>query len=155
MALWEFVRWDDNKNKIRESAYNQGRHLGSDLLVLQNPNVIDISNNDAEIDSEYGERVGVISGSNTSDYRYYVWPDFILDLLNRPTAWAAWRKKTERDLMGGNNYYNGRLSEGITVDLSSITVQEEVKKIHRPVSRRMAYFTALCTDREAELDEKR
>lgn len=155
MALWEFVRWDDNKNKIRESAYFRGRHSGSNSSVLENSNIIDISNNDAEIDLEYGERVGVISSSNTSDQRYYVWPDFILDLLNRPTAWAAWRKKTERDLMGGNSYYNGRLSEGITVDLSSITVQEEAKKIHRPVSRRMAYFTALCTDREAELDEKR
>ena len=164
MALWEFVRWDDNKNKIRESAFTPGRgHLGSLSLGIGNPNVIDISNNndDIESDSEYREMVGVgvgvTDGSNTSDYRYYVWPDFILDLLNRPTAWAAWRKKTERDLMGGNNYYNGRLSEGgvVTVDLAGITVQEEVKKIHRPVTRRMAYFTALCTDREAELDEKR
>ena len=150
MALWEFVRWDDNKNKLRESAYTQGLSVPISSGG-QNLAIIDISNT---TDVEDGERVGVTDSPSSSDYKYYVWPDFVLDLLNRPTAWAAWRKKTERDLMGGNNCQTGRLSEGGIVDLSGVPVQE-VKKFHRPVSRRVAYFTALCADREAELEEKR
>lgn len=147
MALWEFVRWDDNKNKARERACTPGL-LGPNLSGGKNSKVIDISES-VVIDLEDGEEAGGTDGGDSSEYRYYVWPDFILDLLNRPAAWAAWRKKTERDLMGGINSMNGRQSEGGTIDLAGGTV-----KFHRPVSRRVAYFTALCADREAELEEK-
>lgn len=154
MALWEFVRWDDNKNKARERAFTPG-HLGPNSITPGGKisKVIDISKI-VDIDLEDGEGEGGVDGGESSEYRYYVWPDFILDLLNRPTAWAAWRKKTERDLMGGINIMSGRQSEGGTIDLSGGTVQDDVKKVHRPVSRRVAYFTALCADREAELEEK-
>ena len=155
MALWEFVRWDDNKNKILEGASTPG-FLGPILSGGKNSKVVDISNDAEVVDLEDEERIEVADSSNSTVFKYYIWPDFILDLLNHPTAWAAWRKKTERDLMGGNNCGSGRLSEGVTVDLSGVTVQEEMKKVfHRPVSRRIAYFTALCAGREAELDEKR
>eukprot|EP01034_Spumella_vulgaris_P021631 gene21631-27670_t len=31
---------------------------------------------------------------------FYLWPDFILDLLNRPKEWAVWRKRAERPAAG-------------------------------------------------------
>lgn len=31
--------------------------------------------------------------------KYYVWPDFILNLLRQPSVWASWRKKVERAIL--------------------------------------------------------
>ena len=40
---------------------------------------------------------------------YYIWPEFILDLLNHPRDWASWRKRAERGL-GGSTTSKGTLA---------------------------------------------
>jgi hypothetical protein len=43
-----------------------------------------------------GEDTSVTETSSNDGQGFYLWPDFILDLLNQPKEWAAWRKRVER-----------------------------------------------------------
>ena len=84
---------------------------------------------------------------------YYIWPDFILDLLIQPTAWAAWRKRVERgEVTGGRN--SAETISKTTIDPKSEVdiVPPNLKRKHKPVTRRKAYFDALCSDRITEIE---
>jgi hypothetical protein len=106
---------------------------------------------------------------NDTDNRYYVWPDFILDLLNHPIEWASWRKRVERAMFKKdkdkpiqNNVKRRRLNNDVAsvdiidnVDKDSKIYEEGERKTAGlripikviPMTRRKAYFEALCIDR--------
>ena len=57
---------------------------------------------------------------------YYVWPDFILDMLNHPVEWSAWRRKVERGIN-----FEVKKSRGSVGEKSSITSKLENKNNDR------------------------
>jgi len=66
------------------------------------------------------------SSSLTTDEEeeFYLWPDFILDLINSPREWASWRKRVERNAGGSRstrrNLYLSALCEGFREELQKI-----------------------------------
>lgn len=50
------------------------------------------SNND-------GEDPGPNISDSSSSKSHYQWPSFIINMLNKPTEWASWRKKVERSIL--------------------------------------------------------
>ena len=95
-------------------------------------------------------------GSDTVDvagHVHYVWPDFILDLLIQPSVWAAWRKRVERGEMTGGRNNAETLSKSNADSNNEVEIiSNNFKRKHRPVTRRKAYFDALCSDRMAEIE---
>lgn len=108
--------------------------------------------------------------------KYYVWPDFILDLLTHTVEWASWRKRVERAMFNKDtavqaNVKKRRLNDDKSLDIvdlnnigddidKELKVEEEVgrkamlaaKRVQAtPMTRRKAYFEALCQDRLKEL----
>jgi hypothetical protein len=78
--------------------------------------------------------------SSSSSSEYYLWPDFIYDLICRPREWASWRKRAERGIHGSRAERSAsNKSRGSSVPVAAMT-------------RREAYFEALCQDWLAELE---
>ena len=85
----------------------------------------------------------------TNQAGYDVWPEFILDLLNHPRDWAAWRKRTERGLAATAATTSASLSSAATFMLMKAPVNSQ--PMAAVASRREAYFEALRRDRFEEI----
>ena len=98
--------------------------------------------------------IGTVAGTaDVAGHVHYIWPDFILDLLIQPTAWAAWRKRAERGETTGGRNNEETTSKSNTDHKNEVeVVSNNSKRKHRPVTRRKAYFDALCSDRIAEIE---
>jgi len=59
--------------------------------------------------------------NDDDENRLYLWPDFILDMINSPREWAAWRKRVERNSGGSRitrkSLYLSALCEGFRLEL--------------------------------------
>ena len=144
----DFTEWDDKENK----KYNLELDPRSTQTVTEA-----VTSSDAMV--------------------YYVWPDFILDLLNRPTEWAIWRKRVERgsdvkkirgEVIGNSDGYSANNSQSTTrqgmrgkssqesVDGEKEMEKEKGKDFDKfptitTITRRKQYFEALKEDRLKEV----
>ena len=171
LALMDFTLWDENENNNMHENKNEN--------VDHNDN--DNMNGRYSLNSSENKKSGsTIQIDLSNDKKYYVWPDFILDLLNRPVEWSAWRKRVERGInfevkkSRGNGNGGGLLSV-----LSVDNVNNKIEMDNRSSSattttttttpaaaaaaaaavvvpvvmtRRIAYFEALKRDRMIEIN---
>ena len=171
LALMDFTLWDENENNNMHENKNEN--------VDHNDN--DNMNGRYSLNSSENKKSGsTIQIDLSNDKKYYVWPDFILDLLNRPVEWSAWRKRVERGInfeakksrgSGNGNGGGGGLLSVLSVD----NVNDKIEMDNRSSSattttttpaaaaaaavvvpvvmtRRIAYFEALKRDRMIEIN---
>lgn len=172
LALMDFIAWDDLNSKAEAGAdctspspVSSNREGGP----VKVPRMIEAGFRDSTDDTENTRSITEERVSELADVdnRYYIWPDFILDLLTRPSEWASWRKRVERAMFNKDTQINvkrRRLNGDIyldTVDMnnSENNVDNDLKTNENgdrnsgavikviPITRRKAYFEALCVDR--------
>jgi hypothetical protein len=196
LALMDFIAWDDQNSKAEADnefpsplSCKRGSSLSSEGDGFQGNSASSLSSapppsstdcgvenrEDVNLENIRGITKNVRSDnindktniSNDTDNRYYVWPDFILDLLNHPIEWASWRKRVERAMFHKgkdkpiqNNVKKRRLNYDVT-NVDIIDNVDKALKLHEegeittgvlglkviPMTRRKAYFEAMCEDR--------
>jgi hypothetical protein len=71
-------------------------------------------------------RDGTSPSTSDEDEEFYLWPDFILDLINSPREWASWRKRVERNTGGSRimrkNSYLAALCDGFRQELEKVQI---------------------------------
>lgn len=101
LALLDFVKWDRDRGAVQKKGGEGGDGDGvGGASPLENegkdpgPNITDSSSS---------------SSSSSSSKSHYQWPSFIINMLNKPTEWASWRKKVERSIL--SNREPGKLTD--------------------------------------------
>lgn len=170
LALMDFIAWDDQNSKaeadctLLSPVSSNGGGGPVNAPGMREDGFRDSTDDTENIRSVTKDRV---SGLADVDNRYYIWPDFILDLLNHPSEWASWRKRVERAMFNKDTQINvkkRRLNNDVhldTVDMNNNenNVDNDLKTNENgdrksvavikviPITRRKAYFEALCADR--------
>ena len=128
LALMDFTQWDESERqrKLEEIEIE---------IEEENENIKGKKNKDGKEGKEakVGDGRGLndeashASESALMDVspidKYYVWPDFILDMLNRPTEWGSWRKKVERGL----HFEAPKIVRVKKVDKSALSDEKNIK----------------------------
>jgi hypothetical protein len=67
---------------------------------------------------------------------FYLWPNFILDLINAPRDWAAWRKRVERNSGGSRtvrkNLYFAALCDGFREEVEKANAEAQTESSQEP-----------------------
>ena len=79
-AHWDYARQKQTKTQTQADSNTLPQNEGSVEGVL-------------DVDSSLEN-----DDNATGEVSRYVWPDFILTMLKRPTDWASWRKRVERSI---------------------------------------------------------
>ena len=122
LALMDFIEWDENSNS--------------------NLNSNSISNSNSNLNSNQSVNSSSLKEELNNDREYYVWPVFILDMLNHPVEWSAWRRKVERGIN-----FEVKKSRGNFVEKSSTTSKlENENNIEKDFSHEVSTSSAAVTE---------
>ena len=94
LALMDFAQWDHARQKQKVTQ----AHKDSTTLPRNGGSVGTGTISGVEAAHTHADSAVDSSDNVVEEVPRYVWPEFVLTMLRRPTDWASWRKRVERSI---------------------------------------------------------
>ena len=109
LALMDFAQWDYARQRQTDitTLPQGGWSVGVGSVGHKNTagigQVESLAMGSTTLSKQEGEVKAEKEGEKEGEVQRYVWPDFVLAMLKKPTDWASWRKRVERSISGLND----------------------------------------------------